>query len=238
LGQRLNTLVENMTRLDRKLAFPTADINSMVAALHTLGKAVQIANADIVANPLSPLADPAGERYQDALKEQTILDQRGTKLSELQTLEQESVLAQQAHTAAVADTNAMVNTSIGLYRQLAATVRTAAIAQASVASQTPTAPGMVNNPYFASGGRGMDTIPAMLSAGEYVTNAKSTRRFFTQLQAMNAGQQPVYRESGGATYNTNVGDINVYDKSGQPSQTARETMRLMRREQRRGSGRI
>lgn len=238
LGQQFNTLVENMTWLERKLTFSTADINNMVESLQTLGEAVKIANADIVANPLSPLADPAGERYQDALKEQTILDQRATKLGELNTLGQNSVSTQQAHTNAVANTNTMVNTSIGLYRQLAATVRTAAIAQASVASQTPTAPGMIKNPYFASGGRGTDTIPAMLSAGEYVTNAKSTRRFFTQLQAMNAGQQPVYREAGGATYNTNVGDINVYDKSGRPSQTARETMRLIQREQRRGSGRL
>jgi len=91
--------------------------------------------------------------------------------------------------------------------------------------------------YFANGGRGTDTIPAMLSAGEHVTNARSSRRFFSQLQAINAGQTPVYRDSGGDTYNTNVGDINVTESS-RPKQTGREVMIIIRREQRRGSSRI
>ena len=90
--------------------------------------------------------------------------------------------------------------------------------------------------YFANGGRGTDTIPAMLSAGEHVTNARSSRRFFSQLQAMNAGQQPVFRNDGGDTYNTNVGDINV-SGAGKPAVVAREVMKAIRREERRGSGR-
>jgi len=90
--------------------------------------------------------------------------------------------------------------------------------------------------YFANGGRGMDTIPAMLSAGEYVTNARSSQRFFSQLQAMNAGQQPVFHNNGGDTYNTNVGDINV-SGAGKPTIVAREVMKAIRREERRGSSR-
>ena len=90
--------------------------------------------------------------------------------------------------------------------------------------------------YFANGGRGTDTIPAMLSAGEHVTNARSSRRFFSQLQAMNAGQQPVFRNDGGDTYNTEVGDINV-SGAGKPAVVAREVMKAIRREERRGSGR-
>ena len=90
--------------------------------------------------------------------------------------------------------------------------------------------------YFANGGRGTDTIPAMLSAGEHVTNARSSRRFFSQLQAMNAGQQPVFRNDGGDTYNTSVGDINV-SGAGKPAVVAREVMKAIRREERRGSSR-
>ena len=91
--------------------------------------------------------------------------------------------------------------------------------------------------YFASGGRGTDTIPAMLSEGEFVTNAKSSRRFFSQLQAMNAGRTPVYRESGGST--TNIGDVSIsVNESSSPRQTGREVMQAFRRETRRGSGRI
>jgi uncharacterized phage infection (PIP) family protein YhgE len=90
--------------------------------------------------------------------------------------------------------------------------------------------------YFTNGGRGTDTIPAMLSAGEHVTNARSSQRFFSQLQAINAGQQPVFRQDGGDTFNTNVGDINV-SGAGKPQQTARAIMDSIRREERRGSGR-
>ncbi len=91
--------------------------------------------------------------------------------------------------------------------------------------------------YFASGGRGTDTIPAMLSEGEFVTNAKSSRRFFSQLQAINAGRTPVYRESGGST--TNIGDVSIsVNESSSPRQTGREVMQAFRRETRRGSGRI
>jgi hypothetical protein len=90
--------------------------------------------------------------------------------------------------------------------------------------------------HFANGGQGTDTIPAMLSPGETVTNARSSRRFFSQLQAINAGQKPIYRNDGGDTYNTNVGDINV-SGAGNPEQTARVVMAKIRREQRRGSAR-
>lgn len=63
--------------------------------------------------------------------------------------------------------------------------------------------------HFATGGanRGTDTIPAMLSNKESVINARASSRFFSQIQAMNAGQNPVYRSTGGNV--TNVGDINV-----------------------------
>jgi len=90
--------------------------------------------------------------------------------------------------------------------------------------------------YFANGGQGTDVINAQLSKGETVTNARSSRRFFSQLQAMNAGQNPVFRSEGGDTYNTNVGDINV-SGGGNPQQAAREVMKAIRREERRGSGR-
>lgn len=90
--------------------------------------------------------------------------------------------------------------------------------------------------YFAHGGQGTDNIPAMLSAGEHITNARSSRRFFSQLQAINAGQTPVFRSEGGDTYNTTVGDINV-SGAGSPQVVARDVMRAIRREERRGSGR-
>lgn len=89
--------------------------------------------------------------------------------------------------------------------------------------------------YRADGGftpRGTDTIPAMLTPGESVINADSTRKFFSQIVAMNAGKTPVYRDTGGTV--TNVGDVNItVNGADSPKQTARETMALFRREMRR-----
>lgn len=64
--------------------------------------------------------------------------------------------------------------------------------------------------YRAVGGpinRGADTIPTMLSPGEFVVNSKQARNFAAELQAINAGQAPQFREQGGSV--TNIGDINV-----------------------------
>ena len=92
--------------------------------------------------------------------------------------------------------------------------------------------------YRAFGGfasRGTDTIPAMLSHGETVINARSSRRFASQINAMNAGVSPVYRAEGGVVNNSvNVGDINVNGTS-DPDATARRVMSQIRREQRRGT---
>jgi TP901 family phage tail tape measure protein len=95
---------------------------------------------------------------------------------------------------------------------------------------------------FAGGGNvfkshGTDTIPAMLSPGEFVVNARATRSFFSQLVAMNAGVKPVYRQDGGAV--TNVGDINVsVNGSSSTRQTAREIATALRREVRRGTSKL
>lgn len=67
---------------------------------------------------------------------------------------------------------------------------------------------------FATGGqvpggpRGSDVIPAWLSAGEYVINARSAARFAPLLEAIN--RSPKYLAQGGPVSNTNVGDINIH----------------------------
>jgi TP901 family phage tail tape measure protein len=90
--------------------------------------------------------------------------------------------------------------------------------------------------YFADGGlaRGQDTQPAMLAKGERVTDAKNSARFASELNAMNLGSQPVYREQGGSV--TNVGDVNVTVNGGDSSQqTVREIGQQLRRELQRGT---
>ncbi len=96
--------------------------------------------------------------------------------------------------------------------------------------------GIVPLQYFDSGGaaKGIDTMPAMLAPHEVVMNQDASSRFFSQLQAMNAGINPqVQRTQSGDTYQ--IGDINI-NGAGNPKDTAREVINQIRREQRRGSG--
>jgi len=77
--------------------------------------------------------------------------------------------------------------------------------------------------YRAAGGpapRYTDTIAAMLTPGEVVVNASAARQFYPQLQAMNAGSTPIFRDRGGPV--TNVGDVNVTVNGGD---TAQQTIR-------------
>ena len=82
-----------------------------------------------------------------------------------------------------------------------------AAAQARAAASSLYTGGKVS--YRASGGltRGQDTQLTALSAGEMVINRRQTANFLPQLQAMNAGQSPQFRDKGGPV--TNIGDINV-----------------------------
>ena len=90
--------------------------------------------------------------------------------------------------------------------------------------------------FLAGGGRprGTDVIPAWLSSGEMVMSAGTTRKFASQLTAMNAGVKPSYHHQGGNI--TNIGDINVKVEGGSSGrQTARSIATELRRELRRGT---
>ena len=238
----LNALVDQAQILRNSLGWLEADPFSKSAVAfqemaNALGLMANLANVSERDNLLIADTDEA-RRLRDVLP---IVEERNRKLAEGTTEVQKGQSAQAVQTAAVLTTNAAVETTISSYQRMTGAIRNAAAAQSSMASSAkPAGNGVITNPYFAAGGvaRGTDTQMAMLSAGERVTDAKNSRRFFSQLQAIGAGQQPVYRNAGGDTYNTNVGGINIHDKTGQPQQTAREVMRAIKREQRRGSGRI
>ena len=82
--------------------------------------------------------------------------------------------------------------------------------------------------------RGQDTLMAAVSPGEFIVNTRQSRNFFAQLQAMNAGQRPAFREEGGPV--TNVGDINVNIQADSTRGIdARQLGQQIRREIRRGT---
>jgi TP901 family phage tail tape measure protein len=114
----------------------------------------------------------------------------------------------------------------------------AAAAQAlSVASVSPQGAQFGGNiPRFNSGGfaRGRDTLPAMLEPGEFVVNRNASQRFFSDLQRMNAGMAPQFRQAGGAVdQSVTVGDVHVHGSA--ESMTPRQIAQAVQREIRRNT---
>lgn len=104
---------------------------------------------------------------------------------------------------------------------------------------------MVDGSYYASGGvmgfpgkpRGTDRIPVWMAPGEFIVNAKDTRRFYSQLVDINRGKQPRYFAGGGMVTN-NVGDIHVTVNGADtksPARVGRAVGIEIRREIRRGN---
>lgn len=117
---------------------------------------------------------------------------------------------QRSLSAATSPIQQIASASGTIASNLASAAQSAGQIGSSAPVQTAAFGGMIR--YFNSGGfapKGTDTVPAMLSPGEYVVNAKSTRKFFSQLQAINAGVQPRYFQDGGEVTNVSIGDINV-----------------------------
>jgi len=86
----------------------------------------------------------------------------------------------------------------------------------------------------ADGGQayGSDSVSAMLSPGEYVVNAASSRKFYSQLVGMNGGNNNLRLADGGTT----VGDINVnMSSSGNENYDASKLAQGLRRGIRRGT---
>ncbi len=81
--------------------------------------------------------------------------------------------------------------------------------------------------------QGTDTVPAMLTPGEFVMNRSSTAKFLQQLVPMNYGQQNANHTQQGN--NVQFGDINVTVGGGNTTQqTAVDIGNALRREIRRG----
>jgi TP901 family phage tail tape measure protein len=93
---------------------------------------------------------------------------------------------------------------------------------------------------FAIGGfapRGTDTVPAMLTPGEFVVNARDSKRFFSELVAINSGRRPIFRQDGGAV-SQSFGDININVPDGRGPVDARELAKELRRQLRRKTARL
>lgn len=93
---------------------------------------------------------------------------------------------------------------------------------------------------FDQGGfvpKGTDTVPAMLTPGEFVMNANASRKFAAQLVSMNSNIQPQRFQNGGSVSNNNNITVNLQvDGSTQsPDQIATEIGRRLNQQARRGT---
>lgn len=183
---------------------------------------------------------------QQAIRaQQEIPDIQNALEAAKQSAEQTRSATDQAALGAGAAANGLANVAnmdmSGLVNQISmAAIAMQSLAIASANVQAPAVPmeyaakGGVMRYLAAGGSAGTDVIPAMLSPGEFVMNAASTRKFSSQLIAMNAGVQPAFHSEGGSV--TNIGDINVTVNGGGTSrQTARSIAAELRRELRRGT---
>ncbi len=105
--------------------------------------------------------------------------------------------------------------------------------------------GNTDAPGFATGGlignrfasMGPDNVKINARAGEFVVNPQATRQFYSTLVAINRGDRPSGGGySRGGTVSTHIGNMTFHVNGAEkPEHTAREVIKLIRREQRRGN---
>jgi TP901 family phage tail tape measure protein len=182
-----------------------------------------------------------GQSQDQTLKEMMRLEQLKSKVQSKPVADSTQQSAQSASSMASALASAAQIDYSGLINQL----NSVAQAMRSVSSSANQIPNMTASAasggmmYYADGGRGTDTINARLTSGEQVMNVASSRRWFSQLQAMNAGMNPVYRNQGGPVTNAGiVGDVSINVSGGGSKQTGRAVADALNREIRKGSIRL
>lgn len=168
----------------------------------------------------------------DALKSAAEVDQLKQKLNEAKQIldtinrlddvnllktdllnQEQQKLGPAAQTGASQAVSALNSIGAAATQQVAAVrqlVQELQLAQAARSGPTQFASTGGQIAYLAGGGfvpRGTDTQPAMLTPGETVLNAQASRRFFSQVTAMNAGSSPQYHSDGGSVSNSFTGDI-------------------------------
>jgi TP901 family phage tail tape measure protein len=211
-----------------------AQLSQVVTQTDTLAEAVVRSGSTPVIDSNSLIT--GGQQIVNATTSTNTLTQAFNNTAQTVNRVSEAVAQLNIGTQRTVDTANLLKSA---WDRVAAAARAAAVASAAAAAAAGGAAYHGGFPqYLANGGvRGQDVINAQLAKGEFVVNSRSSAKFFSELNAMNAGSQPVFREQGGAV--TNVGEINVTVKGGDSSQqTLREIGNGLRREILRGNIRL
>lgn len=239
LQQQFAVVLKQLQELQSSGQITTEALDKVIAARNQLGMQAQpfiidrlgfASTLNVVDEMLSKFQ--AIQQAEDKIGDVTSLQQRLEQINAILQQAAPQVPFQQAASALDSGVVPAERIANAMERAAAASERIQFPAVESIGAQF--------GHFFASGGqaRGVDTVPAMLTPGEMVINAKSTQRFRSQLQAMNAGKNPVFRQDGGSVTDnsTNIGDVSINVAGGRsPIETAREVARVLKREGKRGT---
>jgi TP901 family phage tail tape measure protein len=99
--------------------------------------------------------------------------------------------------------------------------------------------GFLSDFYSGKFAKGSDTIPTMLGRDEFVVRAAMSRKFYSQLVAINSNQTPNYRSEGGSGQGGNSTShnyhISVGNGGGSAKDTAMNVVQAIKRAQRQGT---
>jgi hypothetical protein len=236
------TAINQIPQIPRNFEEVAGELLQQITALNEIVTLQQEINTTRAAGDVSGAAGGLETQLQNAAGAAGVLEEKyggaADKAKEQADSQAKTAGQVSSTTTALGGMNQQLAFGVSATSQILTNLQQASQISFGNASQTAATGGLM---HLAKGGgpRGTDNIPAWLSPGEFVVNARSTRRFYSQLQAMNAGTQPVYRQEGGPV--TNIGDINVTmgGSQGQSSDaTGRKIARSLRRELRRNTSQL
>lgn len=245
---RLKTIIEEITQLDQQalkdqISFLPEDfeaqLNVLRSSITALIQARQAGERTKEALEATKRAEEDLRRALENLPKTTTERLRGL-------IDQQKALGdagQQLLANLTADMNATITKFEGILQRFITAIREAqAVANTPIEGQR--FGGAISRRFGGpllrqSGGTvGTDTIPALLSPGEFVVNARQARKFLPQLVAMNSGSRR-FDTGGQAVTNNNIGDINVsLETTGNEQLDARAVGNAIRRELRRSTLRL
>jgi TP901 family phage tail tape measure protein len=231
-AQRLPTLEQQRVKQQASLDLVTKATQELIKNSSLFDKSGEQVSGEEAAKRAEARARALKTLVDQGIPKEKIIDLQFKTEGALQTLAQQL----QAKLNAIDPTpfqtaEISIRGSVGAANEIASAYERAAAAAGRLNGAQPVNRAF-GGPLFAASGalaRGIDTVPAMLSPGEMVINAKQTGRFFSQLQAINAGQVPSFRSAGGNVNNVTVGDVVVQGSTSAP-QTARTILRELKRE--------
>lgn len=250
LNKQFNAQVDALERVSQQAKVTDDDLRPILKAFQDIESQATGINERL---SFGTELKNAAQAMEDLLAKRALLQNLGSSGVSLDDLNRISNALDQLQAASVASSQnvsgALVNGANAIDsagKSAAAAIQAAAAAAASARGGSGkalgglvgfAAGGSVPWHYMAAGGKGTDTVPAMLTPGEFVVNAQSAGKFFPQLQAINAGVAPSF-PSQTVNHTGIAGDVNINVSGRADEQTARVIAERLRREIRRGTSKL